>query len=74
MQDAFTGFADKSREDKFRKRVKAYTGLWCCVENHTPGHILYDIYWDEKPNWKPKPPQTPEEDHPPALTPLTGTY
>ncbi|XP_071919524.1 arabinosyltransferase XEG113-like isoform X1 [Coffea arabica] len=66
MQDAFSGFTDKSMEDKFRKRVKIYTGIWCCVENHTPGHIFYDIYWDEKPDWKPKPPQTPEEDHPPV--------
>lgn len=65
MQDAFLGFTDKSREEKFRRRVKQYTGIWCCVENHTPGHIYYDMYWDEKPDWKPKPPQTPEEDHPP---------
>ncbi|KAG6391395.1 hypothetical protein SASPL_149149 [Salvia splendens] len=53
------------REDKFRNRVKRYTGVWCCVEDHTPGHIYYDVYWDEKPDWKPKPPPTPEEDHPP---------
>ncbi|KAL3498037.1 hypothetical protein ACH5RR_040769 [Cinchona calisaya] len=65
MQDAFRGFSDKSAEEKFRKRVKAYTGIWCCVEDHTPGHIYYDMYWDEKPSWKPKPPQTPEEDHQP---------
>ncbi|KAF3575914.1 hypothetical protein DY000_02035324 [Brassica cretica] len=42
VEDAFTGFSDK-----------------------TPGHIYYDMYWDEKPGWKPVPPQTPEEDHPP---------
>ncbi|KAL3512772.1 hypothetical protein ACH5RR_025489 [Cinchona calisaya] len=65
MQDAFTGFADKSREEKFRKRVKAYVGAWCCLEDHTPSHIYYDIYWDEKPNWKPVPPQSQDEDHPP---------
>ncbi|KAL3512747.1 hypothetical protein ACH5RR_025464 [Cinchona calisaya] len=65
MQDAFSGFTNKSKEEKFRKRVKAYTGIWCCVENHTPEHIFYDIYWDEKPNWKPKPPEILEEDHPP---------
>ncbi|KAF8412902.1 hypothetical protein HHK36_000874 [Tetracentron sinense] len=52
-------------EEKFRNRVKRYVGIWCCVENHSPGHIYYDMYWDEKPSWKPVPPQTPEDDHPP---------
>ncbi|KAF2308765.1 hypothetical protein GH714_017357 [Hevea brasiliensis] len=57
MQDAFLGFTDKKREEKFRNRVKRYVGIWCCVENHTPGHIYYDMYWDEKPDWKPIPPR-----------------
>ncbi|XP_027360591.1 arabinosyltransferase XEG113-like isoform X2 [Abrus precatorius] len=65
MQDAFTGFIDKEREDKFRNRVKRYVGIWCCVLEHTPGHIYYDMYWDEKPEWKPIPPQTSADDHPP---------
>ncbi|GAB4857978.1 hypothetical protein Ancab_015882 [Ancistrocladus abbreviatus] len=65
MQDAFLGFTDKAREQKFRKRVKQYVGIWCCVTNNTPGHIYYDMYWDEKPGWKPIPPQKPEDDHPP---------
>ncbi|XP_022140507.1 arabinosyltransferase XEG113 [Momordica charantia] len=65
MQDAFPGFSDKKKEEKFRNRVKRYVGIWCCVENTTPGHIYYDMYWDEKPDWKPHPPQTPEEDRPP---------
>lgn len=65
MQDAFPGFTDQKREEKFKNRVKRYVGIWCCVENHTPGHIYYDMYWDEKPDWKPIPPQTPEDDHPP---------
>ncbi|KAK3032578.1 hypothetical protein RJ639_037342, partial [Escallonia herrerae] len=56
---------DKTREEKFKNRVKRYVGIWCCVENHTPGHIYYDMYWDEKPSWKPLPPQTSEDDHPP---------
>ncbi|KAI3680019.1 hypothetical protein L2E82_50756 [Cichorium intybus] len=64
MQDAFEGFTDKIREEKFRRRVKRYVGIWCCVDSHTPGHIYYDMYWDEKPDWKPLPPQTPEDDHP----------
>ncbi|KAE8694573.1 XEG113 protein [Hibiscus syriacus] len=57
-----------AREEKFRNRMKRYVGIWCCVENHTPGHIYYDMYWDEKPGWKPAPPETPEEDHPPFLS------
>ncbi|KAK3007088.1 hypothetical protein RJ639_016139 [Escallonia herrerae] len=62
----FSAFKDvKTREEKFKNRVKRYVGIWCCVENHTPGHIYYDMYWDEKPSWKPLPPQTPEDDHPP---------
>lgn len=66
MQDAFLGFSDKTREERFRARMKRYVGIWCCVSNHTPGHIYYDMYWDEKPGWKPMPPQTPEDDHPPT--------
>ncbi|XP_039035555.1 arabinosyltransferase XEG113-like [Hibiscus syriacus] len=65
MQNAFLSFANKAREEKFRNRMKRYVGIWCCVENHTPGHIYYDMFWDEKQGWKPAPPVTPEEDHPP---------
>ncbi|XP_047338278.1 arabinosyltransferase XEG113 [Impatiens glandulifera] len=65
MQDAFAGFTDKKTEERFRYRVKRYVGIWCCVENQAPGHIYYDMYWDEKPKWKPLPPQKPEDDHPP---------
>ncbi|KAK7250704.1 hypothetical protein RIF29_33306 [Crotalaria pallida] len=65
VQDAFTGFTNKDREEKFRNRVKRYVGIWCCALDHDPGHIYYDMYWDEKPEWKAVPPQTPEDDHPP---------
>ncbi|KAK8471618.1 hypothetical protein PHAVU_003G278500 [Phaseolus vulgaris] len=65
VQDAFQGFTDKEREDKFRNRVKRYVGIWCCVPDLSPGHIYYDMYWDEKPGWKAIPPQTSEDDHPP---------
>lgn len=65
VQDAFTGFTAKEREEKFRNRVKRYVGIWCCVPDHSPGHIYYDMYWDEKPGWKAIPPQTSEDDHPP---------
>lgn len=64
MQEAFLGFSDKKKEEKFRFRVKRYVGIWCCVDGHSPGHIYYDMYWDEKPGWKPIPPQTPEDDRP----------
>lgn len=65
MNDAFQGFTDKGREKRFRNRVKMYVGIWCCVQSHDPGHIYYDMYWDEKPGWKPEPPKTREDDHPP---------
>lgn len=65
VEDAFTGFANKEREDRFRNRVKRYVGIWCCMPDTPIGHIYYDMYWDEKPGWKAIPPQSPEEDHPP---------
>ncbi|KAD3641598.1 hypothetical protein E3N88_30822 [Mikania micrantha] len=55
-----------TREEKFRKRVKRYVGIWCCVDGHNPCHIYYDMYWDEKPDWKPLPPQTSADDLPDA--------
>ncbi|THU55388.1 hypothetical protein C4D60_Mb11t06030 [Musa balbisiana] len=68
MANAFQGFSDEAREAKFRNRVKRYVGKWCCVENNGPGHIYYDMYWDEKPGWKPKPPRTRHDDHPPCAS------
>ncbi|XP_058767829.1 arabinosyltransferase XEG113-like isoform X2 [Vicia villosa] len=65
VQDAFTGFTNKEREERFRRRVKQYVGIWCCGSDKPIGHIYYDMYWDEKPGWKAIPPQSPEEDHPP---------
>ncbi|KAF7809527.1 arabinosyltransferase XEG113-like [Senna tora] len=56
---------ETKKEDRFRNRVKRYMGIWCCVLDHIPGHIYYDMYWDEKPGWKAVPPQTSEDDHPP---------
>ena len=63
---------DQKTEEKFRKRVKRYVGIWCCVKGSDPGHIYYDMYWDEKPNWKPIPPQASEDDHPPWWWNLTN--
>ncbi|CAM0903278.1 unnamed protein product [Alopecurus aequalis] len=65
MVDAFRGFADAAVETRFRNRVKRYTGIWCCVEFLEIGHIYYDMYWDEKPGWKPHPPLNRTDDHPP---------
>ncbi|KAM0964101.1 hypothetical protein ACFX2I_022972 [Malus domestica] len=64
MQDAFAGFTDKA--SLFIVFGFSFL-LWqrCCVAEHTPGHIYYDMYWDEKPGWIPIPPRTPEDDHPP---------
>ncbi|XP_065029426.1 arabinosyltransferase XEG113-like [Musa acuminata AAA Group] len=64
MANAFLGFSDEAREATFRNRVKRYVGTWCCVRNQSPGHIYYDMYWDEKPGWKPEPSQTIDDDHP----------
>jgi len=66
MEHAFGGFSDKLqvKERKFRNRVKRYVGIWCCREGLQRGHIWYDMYWDEKPGWKPVPPATIEDDHP----------
>jgi arabinosyltransferase len=52
-------------EAKFRNRVQRYVGIWCCVMLRDPGHIYYDMYWDEKPAWKPEPPRSRQDDHPP---------
>lgn len=38
-------------------------GIWWCVLDHNPGHVYYDIVWDEKLGWKPIPPQTSADDH-----------
>lgn len=55
MMDVFQGLTNTAVETRFRNRVKDYVGIWCCVMNKNPGHIFYDMYWDEKPDWKPVP-------------------
>lgn len=67
-------FIFQEREEKFRNRVKRYVGIWCCVPDHSPGHIYYDMYWDEKPGWKAVPPQTSEDDHPPYWNQLRFVF
>ncbi|GJP65581.1 hypothetical protein CLOP_g22455 [Closterium sp. NIES-67] len=63
MEGVFGGWDDKELEKKFRWRLRHYTGIWCCVHAH-PGHIYYNFFWDEVPNWKPRPPENASEDHP----------
>ncbi|KAF1873770.1 hypothetical protein Lal_00029475 [Lupinus albus] len=63
--NAFTGFTNKDKDLKFRNRVKPYMGLWCCLQDHHPGHIHYDMFWDEKPGWNATPSQNQASDHPP---------
>lgn len=43
------GFVDKENDDKFRRRMNEYGSLWCCVNKH-PGHVWYDLFWDEQPH------------------------
>ena len=31
---------------RFANRMKLYGSIWCCVLAH-PGHIHYDLLWDE---------------------------
>ncbi|CAI5503493.1 unnamed protein product, partial [Closterium sp. Naga37s-1] len=64
MVDSFGGWDDKAMERKFRWRLRQYVGIWCCV-NAQPGHIWYDLFNDEIPGWKPRPPANWTEDHPP---------
>ena len=34
---------------RFQQRVQQYTSLWCCSQAH-PGHVWYDIFWDQIPH------------------------
>eukprot|EP00898_Chlorokybus_atmophyticus_P001329 jgi/Chlat1/2197/Chrsp17S02758 len=63
----FAGFVDQDAASKFRRRMKEYTSIWCCVQPkpNLPGHIWYDIYHDQKPGWKPLPPQDRNSDRRP---------
>ncbi|KAJ6928206.1 LOW QUALITY PROTEIN: hypothetical protein NC651_012033 [Populus alba x Populus x berolinensis] len=64
FKTTFSSFKDV-KVIQFSSMQEAFVGIWCCVENHDPGHIYYDMYWDEKSDWKPMPPQSAEDDHPP---------
>ncbi|CAM6083868.1 unnamed protein product [Calypogeia fissa] len=66
MLGAFGVFSDEARATQFSNRVKVYTGVWCCTQDQPPGHIGYDIYWDERTDGTPLPPGRPEDDHQPS--------
>ena len=42
----FSGFEDQVVQTRFHRRIKEYTGIWCCISAH-PGHIWYDLLWDQ---------------------------
>ena len=53
----------QARARRFAARVAHYGGVWCCADAH-PGHVHYDLLWDEahtdkfgrkwaKGEWKP---------------------
>ncbi|KAG4938525.1 hypothetical protein JHK85_045274 [Glycine max] len=66
-------FPKHSNEEMFMKvfsslkdvKVIKFSTVQDAFTDHSPGHIYYDMYWDEKPGWKAVPPQTSEDDHPP---------
>lgn len=63
MEFSFGGWDNPEMEKKFNWRLRHITGIWCCVNAH-PGHIWYDFFASEKPDWKPLPPKSWQEDHP----------
>ncbi len=46
MRNAFTRFTEEAQQVRFFKRMQRYTSIWCCVAAH-PGHIHYDMWWDQ---------------------------
>jgi len=61
----FRGFDLPEDTRRFHEKLKTYTGIWCCIHAH-PGHIWYDMWFDEIPHtdrhnrkitekWEPKP-------------------
>jgi hypothetical protein len=57
------GFSDGAKARRFRARTLHYGAVWCCADAH-PGHVHYDLWWDEdhtdkfgrkwaKGEWKP---------------------
>ncbi|KAL0034633.1 hypothetical protein WJX77_000275 [Trebouxia sp. C0004] len=49
MMGAFGGHANHGDASRFQRRTEVYTSLWCCVDSH-PGHVWYDMWWDQIPH------------------------
>lgn len=41
------GFSDAEQGRRFARRTAHYGGVWCCADEH-PGHVHYDLWWDEE--------------------------
>lgn len=41
------GFSKSEDARRFAKRTGHYGGVWCCADAH-PGHVHYDLWWDEE--------------------------
>ncbi|GLC76877.1 hypothetical protein PLESTF_001850700 [Pleodorina starrii] len=46
MDAAMGDFSDVPTATRFAARMKLYGSIWCCVLAH-PGHIHYDMLWDQ---------------------------
>jgi arabinosyltransferase len=46
---AWGGFAEPEQQVKFKRRIERYGSIWCCVDAH-PGHVWYDMFWDQVPH------------------------
>jgi hypothetical protein len=33
-------------DPEFEQIIRESASIWCCVNNHTPGHVHYDLLWD----------------------------
>lgn len=49
MLGAFGGHVNHGDASRFQRRTEVYTSLWCCVDAH-PGHVWYDMWWDQIPH------------------------
>jgi hypothetical protein len=45
----FGGFEDEEAAKRFKRRMDEAASIWCCVDAH-PGHVWYDMYWDQGPH------------------------
>jgi arabinosyltransferase len=52
MLGAFSRHAEEGDHERFVKRTKIMTSIWCCVQPPPgrPGHVWYDMWWDTVPH------------------------